>query len=366
VLDGRIDIDDELVDIVYQCQTCGACDTSCKYGLDLEILEPIYELREKCVERDQVPAAHKKVMAGLRKEGNMLQMARDVRGNWANGIDVKNINEEKAEVYYHVGCRYSHDQDLWPAARVAVTTLKKFGVDVGIAGKDEACCGGRAYELGYRDEFSKFAPTFLEKIRASGIQAIVTSCADCYHTFKVLFDKIGSTIDMPVYHITEYLDDLIKQGRMKPEKDVKTIVTYHDPCHLGRLGEPWKSWNGKIKTDLNSRIIHEPKKPWRKGTDGVYDAPRNVLKSIPGLKLVEMERTREYSWCCGAGGGVIDAYPEYGQWTALERIKEAKDSGAECIVTSCPWCIRTFKDGIQESGMDLHVYDVVEIVEQSI
>jgi Fe-S oxidoreductase len=366
VLEGRVDIDDELIDIIYQCQTCGACDTSCKYGLDLEILEPIYELRAKCVENSQVPEVHRKVMEGLRKEGNMLQKDKNERGNWSRGLDVKNINEEKAEVYYHAGCRYSYDEDLWPAARGAVNTLRKFGIDVGIAGQDEACCGGRAYELGYRNEFSKFAPTHLEKLQTAGIQTIVTSCSDCYHTFKVLYDKIGSKIDMPVYHITEYLDDLIKQRRIKPEKEVGTIVTYHDPCHLGRLGEPWKPWKGKIKTDLNSRILHEPKKTWRKGTDGVYEAPRNVLKSIPGLKLVEMDRTKEYSWCCGAGGGVIDAYPEFSQWAAQERIKEAKNSGAEGIVTSCPWCIRTFKDSIEETGADLEVYDVVEILEQSI
>jgi Fe-S oxidoreductase len=99
---------------------------------------------------------------------------------------------------------------------------------------------------------------------------------------------------------------------------------------------------------------------------GVYEPPRNVLKSIPGLRLVEMNRIKEYTWCCGAGGGVIDAYPDFNMWTAQERIREAKSTGAEALVTACPWCIRNFKDAVKELGDTLKVYDVVELLEQSI
>jgi len=365
VLDGRVEIDDNLVDIIYQCQTCGGCDTSCKYGLDLELTEPIYALRAKCVENGQVPEAHKKVMDGLKNEGNMLKKPGAERGNWAHGLDIKIITEEKAEVYYHAGCRYSYDEELWRSARGAVNILKNAGIDVAIAGKDEACCGGRAYELGYVVDFLRYAPSNLEKLRRAGVKTIVTSCSDCYHAFKVLYDKIGLESDITVYHITEFLDYLIEQGEIKPQKKVDKIVTYHDPCHLGRMGEPWKPWNGRIITDPNNRIMHEPKKEWRKGTDGVYEAPRNVLKSIPGLKLLEMQRIKEYSWCCGAGGGVIDAYPDYNMATAKERITEAKDTGAEAIVTACPWCIRNFKDAINENSETMKVFDVVDLLEQS-
>ena len=366
VLEGRVEIDEGLVDIIYKCQMCGACDISCKYGLDLEILEPIYELRAKCVANGQVPEAHKKVMDGLRKEGNMLQKPVIERGKWAEGLEVKNISEQRAEVYYHAGCMYSYDKDLWSAARGAVNILRKAGVDLGIAGKNEACCGGRAYELGYVEEFIKYAPNHLRKLQNAGVKTIITSCSDCYHTFKVLYNKIGMESNMKVYHITEYLSNLIDQGKVKPQKNVDTIVTYHDPCHLGRLGEPWNPWKGKIITDPNKRIMHEPKKEWRKGTNGIYEAPRNVLKSIPGLKLVEMDRIKEYSWCCGAGGGVIDAFPGFSLWTGHERISEAKDTGAQAIVTSCPWCVRNFRDAIKDTNETMKVYDVLELFEQSI
>jgi Fe-S oxidoreductase len=364
--DGRIEYTDKLLDIIYHCQMCGACDISCKYGNDLEILQPLYEFRVKCVEDGQLLPAHMVVIDGLRKEDNMLQKPKAERGKWAEGLDVKNINEEKTEVYYHAGCRYSFDEELWPAARSAVNLLKKAGVDVGIAGKEETCCGGRAYDLGYLGELTKYAENNVEMLKTAGIKTVVTSCSDCYHAFKVLYDKIGMKNGLEVLHITEYLDRLIQEGKLKPKKEVKTTVTYHDPCHLGRLGEPWIHWDGKIKIEPGMRVQHEPKKTFRRGTHGVYEPPRNVLKSIPGLRLVEMFRIKEYTWCCGAGGGVIDAYPDFSMWTAIERIKEARDTGAEALVTACPWCLRNFKDAVKETGDKLKVYDVVELFEQCV
>jgi len=112
--------------------------------------------------------------------------------------------------------------------------------------------------------------------------------------------------------------------------------------------------------------IYDPPKPWRKGTNGVYQPPRDVIKSIPGLNLVEMERRKEYAWCCGGGGVVKESYPDFAEWTALERIEEAKATGAEAMVTACPWCKRNFIDAIRESGDRLKVYDIVELLEQAI
>ena len=138
------------------------------------------------------------------------------------------------------------------------------------------------------------------------------------------------------------------------------------PAIWARLGEPFIPWKGKEKIVFNQMYIYDPPKPWRKGTHGVYEIPRDVIKSIPGVNLVEMSRIKEYAWCCGAGGGVIDAYPEMAQETALERIEEAKSTGAEALVTACPWCKRNFLDAIRASGDKLKVMDILELVEQSI
>jgi Fe-S oxidoreductase len=157
---------------------------------------------------------------------------------------------------------------------------------------------------------------------------------------------------------------LIKDGKLKPKKELDMVVTYHDPCRLGRLGEPWIHYKGKkIPGD---RFVFDPPKEYRRGTKGVYEPPRNVIKSIPGIKLNEMERIKEYAWCCGAGGGITDSNPEFAEWTATERIFEATATGAEAIVTACPWCEKTLNEAIIEAGSNLKVYDIVELVAKSI
>ena len=136
-------------------------------------------------------------------------------------------------------------------------------------------------------------------------------------------------------------------------------VTYHDPCHLGRKGEPYiGDWTGKNK-------LERPEREKRQGWFGIYDPPRNILKSIKGVELVEMERIREYSWCCGSGGGVLETFPEYSMETARERLEEALSTGADALVTSCPWCENIFEEAVKETGIDLKIYDVNDLVRLS-
>jgi len=143
----------------------------------------------------------------------------------------------------------------------------------------------------------------------------------------------------------EFIDRLIKEGRIKFSKVLPMTVTYHDPCHMGRRAD-----------------VYVP----GKAIMGLYDPPRDILKSIPGVELVEMYRIKEYAWCCGAGGGVKEGYPDFSDWTARERVEEAKATGAEAIVTACPWCEGNFMDAINGKGEKIKVYDVVELVRRAI
>ena len=143
-------------------------------------------------------------------------------------------------------------------------------------------------------------------------------------------------------------------------------VTYHDPCHLGRLGEPFVPWDGTEKKIMNQVHTWSPKRPRYNGAYGIYDAPRNVLAAIPGLRLVEMDRIREYAWCCGAGGGCSQTLPEYSAWTASERITEANTTGAEAMVTACPWCEANFMGAVDEHGKSIQVFDIIELVQQAL
>ncbi len=362
LLDGRIDYTDKLVEIVYRCQMGGACDVSCKVNRDLDPLEVMLELRAKCVEDGQVLPAHMVMIESLRSDDNALGEPKAERGKWAEGLEVKDITREKAEVLYFAGCRYSFDRDLQRIARETVKLLRMAGVDVGISGKEEACCGGRAFEIGYRGEFTKYAEHNIETWNAAGVRTVVTSCADGYGTLRSDYPRIGKTMNFEVMHITEYLDRLIEEGRLKLTKSVPLRVTYHDPCHLGRLSEPYIPWEGVEKKVLGQVVVKDPPKEFRRGTNGIYEPPRHVLSSIPGLQLVEMERIKEYAWCCGAGGGVKEAYPDFALWTATERIEEAMATGAEALVTACPWCERNFKDALEQSKAKIKLYDVVELL----
>jgi Fe-S oxidoreductase len=304
------------------------------------------------------------VIEHLRQQDNMMMEPRTGRGDWAKGLDVKHVSSEPAEVLFHAGCRFSYDKQLRETARTAVTLLKNAGVDIGIMGKDEPCCGGRAYDMGYRDEFIKSAENTIKAWKAAGVKTVVTSCADCYHAFSRLYPPLGANFE--ILHTAQYLDRLIKEGKIKFTKTLPVRVTYHDPCHLGRLGEPYVPWQGTDKKVKGQIVVYEPRKPRYNGAWGVYDAPRDVLQSIPGLELVEMERNREYAWCCGSGGGVKEAYPDFSRWTATERIEEAKATGAEVLVSACSWCERNFIDTVKATGDKMKVYDIVDLVKQAI
>jgi len=364
LLENRLDYSDKLLEVVYNCQMCGACDISCKYSMDMEVIEPINEIRISCVESGHTHPALDKIINSLRKQGTMIPGAKIKRGEWAEGLDIKDYTKEQVDVIFHVGCLSNYKEDMWKIARTAVELLRKAGVNFGIAGETETCCGGRAYQMGYKDDFMNQAKKNMAMIKKSGAKTLITDCAECYHAFKVLYDKFGLKGNLEVLHITEYLARLIREDRLKPSKKVDMAITYHDPCHLGRMGEPWVKWQGKeIITDIRR---FEPPKEYRRGTYGVYESPRDILRSIPGLKLVEMDRIKEYVWCCGAGGGVNDTNPEFSLWTAGERIKEAELTGAAAIVTACPWCVKNFSDAIAQKASSLKVFDVIELLAKSI
>jgi Fe-S oxidoreductase len=364
MLQNRLDYTDKLLEVVYNCQMCGACDISCKYIMDMELLEPINEFRMKCVEDGHTVPALDGVMNSLRRQGTTVPGVKAERGEWAEGLDIKNFTEQKAKAIYHTGCRTCYDKKMWNVAQAAVTLLQKAGVDVAIAGKHESCCGGRAYQMGYKEDFLRQARQHLEQFKKSGAEILVTGCSDCYYAFKVLYDKFHMRGNLEVLHTAEYLARLIKAGKLIPTKRLTAKVTYHDPCHLGRLGEPYIHWEGK---EVPGHIrIFDPPKEFRRGTYGIFEPPRDILKSIRGLKILEMDRTKEYAWCCGAGGGVKESNPDFSKWTAKERIEEAKSTGAEWMVTACPGCEQNFRDAIKENGDNLKIYDVVELLERAI
>ncbi|MEM2424709.1 MAG: (Fe-S)-binding protein [Candidatus Bathyarchaeia archaeon] len=368
LLRGRIPLSDALLDVAFECFTCGLCHVSCQIcKVHLDLRDIIIALRERLVEKGLISEPHKLIIEGLRKEDNVMQKPKKDRGKWAEGLSVKDLTRERADILFYAGCRYSYDKELWSTVRGSVELLKNAGVDVGIMGAEETCCGVRALEIGFREEFYKCAENNMEIWRAKGVKTIVTPCAECYHAFIYRYpEKLNKKLDIEVLHITQFLDRLIRNGKIKFTKPVFMKAAYHDPCHLGRLGEPFEPWTGRRKKIRNQVPIWDPPKPRRIGIRGVYEEPRRILRAIPGLDLVEMIRTREYAWCCGGGGGAREYDLEFALWTAKVRIEEAMYVGAEAIVVADGWCKRNFLDAITKHGGGIKVYDVIDLIKQAV
>jgi Fe-S oxidoreductase len=349
---------------IYNCHLCGACDVSCKYGMDMEVLRPLQELRIKAVADGHAHPALEKVVARMRTTGGMVPSEGGKRGDWAKGLGLKDASREKVDVLYHVGCLTSFDKDMQRLAAATAKVLVAGGIDFGIAADTETCCGARAYEMGYEQDFLDQAAKSMEVIRKSGAKTLVTNCATCYQAYAVLYDRFGLMDDLKVVHTTQLVAELLAAGRLKFQKTQDLLVTYHDPCHLGRLGEPWIHWQGtKVAGD---RFIFEPQRPYRRGTNGVYEPPREVIRSLPGVTLTEMDRIKEYAWCSGSCGGVTDSNPEFAEWTAVQRLEEAASTGADAIVSASPWSEKLFAETIAKQHGSLGVYDIVELAAQAL
>jgi Fe-S oxidoreductase len=372
LMDGRSEITDRVVDIAFKCQLCGSCDVTCKVcRYDMEPLAALHELRAHLVAQDRVPDAYgpliARTRAGLAGEGKTAAE----RGAWAEGLGLRDLSREKADVAFFAGCRYSLDESLRDTVRTAARVLTKSGVAVGVL-PESGCCGGLAYHMGYRDEFAAAGEKLLAQWKAAGVTTVVTPCADCYHTFKRLYAQLGSEVE--VLHTVELVERLVADGRLQLTTPVPLTVTYHDPCHLGRQGEPYVPWDGVEKKIYGQAVVYDPPRPRYNGAQGIYEAPRAVLAAIPGLELVEMERNREAAWCCGAGGACREAYPEYSAWAAAERLTEAAATGAEAIVSACSRCELNFGEGVAaaKAGEDgsavagLAVYDVLDLVARAL
>ncbi|MEM1838936.1 MAG: (Fe-S)-binding protein [Candidatus Bathyarchaeia archaeon] len=355
LLEGKLSYTEKLKEIIYSCTICGYCDYACKWvHANAEVLDIILELRAKLVEDGVAPLPQHKIIAeNVTRHHNIYGKPHEKRFNW---MPEACGPAKKAEIVYFVGCTTAY---LKPRiAQATVKILKTAGLDFTTLGGEEYCCGAVLWRTGQRNVAKNLIEHNINSIRRTGARTLLVSCAHCYGTFKREYPKVIREMNFEVMHVSELVKKLLDEGRLKLTRRVDLRATYHDPCLLGRLGETYVPWQGEIK----ALGVREPPKVWLFGSKGVYDAPRKVLRAIPGLELVEMERIREYAWCCGAGGGVLEANPSFALWTAKERIKEARDAAAEAIVSCCPRCALNFERAIADAGERMAYYDLIELV----
>jgi Fe-S oxidoreductase len=357
LLEGTLQYEEGMLKHIYTCTTCGACDINCKSVRDMEVLDTILALRAKCVDDGQGPMPEHREQAGfVEKTHNIYGQAHDRRFAWLPE-DVS-LSQE-TEIAYFVGCTTSY---RYPdIALNTIKILKAGGMRFAVLGCDEYCCGAPLWRTGQREAARKLAEHNVSVFRKKGIKTVITSCAECYGTFKGFYPRIAE-LEFETVHITEVIQAMLKEGKLNFENSVNMKATYHDPCLLGRLSELYVPWNGQIK----AYGLHIPPKQWRRGTGGVYQAPREILEAIPGIELVEMTRNEENAFCCGGGGGVPAAFPEFALWTATERLDEARSTGAEAVISSCPACRSSFETAIGAGKSKIRYHDLTELVARAL
>ena len=355
--EGLLGWNDKALEVLYACTLCGACDVGCKRNLDLEIELTLESLRVKAVKDGVGPMpAHKKIAANITQRHNMYGASHEKRLDWL----LPDITPaKKADLLYFVGCAASYvNKEI---AQSTAKILKAAG-DTFMLMPDEWCCGNRMFSVGLVDEARVLALRNVDEVRKTGARKLVTSCAEGYRMWKVDYPKLlniaTDDLGFEVVHLVEYADEKVREGALKLKKPVETRLTYHDSCSLGRLSEPWAPYEGK----RGWMGCVEPRLQRRRGSGGIYAQPRNILKAIPGVDLVEMPRTRENTFCCGAGRGTQEAYPQFATWAAAHRLEEVKEIGAETLVSSCPGCKNIFSQAVKASGNDVQVMDISELI----
>jgi Fe-S oxidoreductase len=318
---------------LWRCTTCGKCPQRCPR--DVKQIDDMIALRRMASGYGVFPSAvkpYRTVSSGLTAQGNPFNEDRKTRADWAEGLSVKPF-AEGMDILYFPCCYASYDPRLKKVAQATAKILNKAGVDFGILGSKENCCGESVRKTGNEELFKRLARENIKTFIESGVKKILVSSPHCYHTFKNEYPEFK--VNFEVVHTSQYLFELVNDGRLTLSKEYGKKVTYHDPCYLGRH-------------------------------NGVYDEPRGVLNKIPGLELNEMPESRVDSLCCGMGGGRVWAETEKHERFSNLRVEQAIELGAEELVTSCPYCITALEDSrlVMNHADDIQVKDITEIVQE--
>lgn len=333
-LKNEIEWSKHFAEIVYACSTCKNCVEQCPMRFSDDIVDWIVGARSDMVEKGLVPTSVRDFLDNTSKHGNPWGMARSKRDAWADGIGRYGPDDE---FLYYVGCVGSYEERGQKMARSVANILEEAGVSFGILGNEEDCDGNEVYMLGEKGLFRELAEQNIQKFKELGVKKIITLSPHAYNAMKNEYPRFGG--DFEVYHYTQLLWEMIRKGKIKlSASTISRKVTYHDPCFLGRY-------------------------------NGVYEPPREILRSIPGLELMEMDRNRENAFCCGGGSGnfVMDLLGGSKESPARIRVREAHETGSDILAVACPSCMAMLEDAVKDENLEdeLAVRDISELVNES-
>jgi Fe-S oxidoreductase len=323
-------IEDE---VVWDCVTCGACMEECP--VNIEHIDHIVDMRRNLVMAEsRFPQEAGTLLRNLENASNPWGMPQANRADWADGLDVAVLSDGHAPEYlYWVGCASSFDDRAKNVARATARALQQAGVSFAILGPQELCNGDPARRIGNEFLFQTLAEQNVATLNGKGVQKIVVNCPHCFNTLRNEYPDFGGNYE--VVHHTQLFGELIRGGRLRPTEEVRGLLTYHDPCYLGRH-------------------------------NNVYQAPRDVLGKIPGLETVEMPRHGKRTLCCGAGGARMWMEEHLGKRINAERTEEAISTGAQTLGVACPFCRIMLDDGAKAKGEVIEVQDVSQVVARSV
>jgi len=325
LINGDLDWTEELLKPIFACTTCGACMDSCNAPHADDIVNMIEALRELAVSHIG-PAKNQEFLVSRCEEScNPYGEPHSDNQDLKKKYDLPN----EAEWVYFIGCTSNYRQQ--GIRDSTLRFLKKKGIDFTLI--DEHCCTSPMIRTGQLSIVRDYMEYNIAQIKNAGAKKVITSCAGCYKTLKRDFKRFNHDYDFEVFHTVEVIKDLLDSKKIKFKSEYNKIVTYHDPCHLGR---------------------HM----------GIYEIPREIYKQIPGIKLIEMKRNRNFAWCCGAGGGVKIGFPDWSLEVSHERLKEAQQTGATVISSTCPFCQRNLADANDKYMYDFEILDLVEIIDK--
>jgi Fe-S oxidoreductase len=315
---------------IWECTTCSTCKVRCPKGVD--IVEYIVDMRSDEIERGKVQPTVRDTLESVFKFGNPWGRIREKRTEWIEGNGVRILKPgEKAETLFFVGCTPSYDTRTQEIARAMSRILKSASCDFAILGNSESCCGNEIKRMGEAGLFEMLYEDNTKLFAQYQFERFFTLSPHCFNTFVNEYPQL----DFPVEHYTAFMKDLIESGKIFFTREIREKVIFHDPCFLGKQNE-------------------------------IYDEPRFILEHIPGLELLEFERSRERSLCCEGGGGRMWVESESDQERlAVTRVKRAHALGAGVIATSCPFCLLTLEDAVKTSNLEekVRVMDIIEIVD---
>ncbi len=324
---GLIDFGDE---DIWTCATCGACVIRCPRGV--EMTNVIRAMRKVVAEMGvaKVPDSLRISVKNIASVGNPQGEPEEERGNWAQDLGVKAF-APGTELLYYTCCVPAIDPKVRRIAQSTVGILQKIGIDFGVLGAKERCCGESVRKSGSETVFHGLAEGNIQTFAENGVKRVVVNSPHCYHTFKNEYPELGAEFE--VVHLSQLLAQLIDEGKLTFSKEVKKKVIYHDPCYLGRHNE-------------------------------IYEEPRRVLQAIPGVELLEFPDSRQFSICCGGGGGRVWMETAKGERFCDLRLQQAIDAGADVLAVACPYCMLMFDDSLLTMGKEgaIEIKDISELV----